>query len=95
MPDIVNENTVTITSSSGSPTTIPNPLLQYNFQNIPLNTGKWANYFPINPPNSGDGYLAEYNHTVRSPDTNLGPSDPGSVNRILEAVDPGSYAVSS
>jgi tyrosinase len=61
MPAIVNSPTVEITTPSGVET-VPNPLLQYNFQQFPMN----SNYFS---PTEWDGWLASYNHTVRNPDS--------------------------
>ena len=79
MPDVVNAPTVTINAPSGVQN-VSNPLLQYQFQNFPLD----EKYFPSSPQNATDWYLASYPRTVRSPDTDGSGSDFEQANKVLE-----------
>jgi tyrosinase len=79
MPDVVNALTVTIKTPFGVQN-VSNPLLQYQFQNFPLD----EKYFPSSPQKATDWYLASYPRTVRSPDTDGSGSDFGHANKVLE-----------
>jgi tyrosinase len=74
MPEIMNQQTVLITTPAGL-ANISNPLLLYKFQNYPLN----ATWFPADYP--GDGILNTYPTTMRTPDN--GTSNPDSANNNL------------
>lgn len=76
MPDIVNQLTVLIITSTGGAANVSNPLLLYKFQQFPLN----ETCFPANYP--GDGMLNTYPTTLKTPD-NDGTSSPDSVNNNL------------
>jgi tyrosinase len=74
MPDVVNQDTVLITTPAGQ-ANISNPLLLYQFQQFPLN----ATWFPANYP--GDGIINTYPTTLRTPYN--GTSTPESANDNL------------
>jgi tyrosinase len=73
MPEVTNQPTVLVTTSTGQ-ANISNPLLLYKFQNYPLN----QSLFPEYP---GDGILNTYQTTMRTPDN--GTSNPDSANNNL------------
>jgi tyrosinase len=79
MPDVVNVPMVTVTTSSGVQN-VSNPLLQYRFQNFPLD----KKYFPSSSQDASDWYLASYPQTVRSPDADGSNSDYAHANQVLE-----------
>lgn len=79
MPDVVNAPMVTVTTPSGVQN-VSNPLLQYRFQNFPLDN----KYFPSSSQDAGDWYLASYSRTVRSPDADGSNSDFDHANQVLE-----------
>ncbi|KAF7938112.1 hypothetical protein BELL_0027g00260 [Botrytis elliptica] len=78
MPSITNVATISIVLPSGATAYVNNPLFRYNFQNKPLNQQQF-------PPGDSDGYMAQYNWTVRNPD-NLGngQSDFNAANTNLQ-----------
>ncbi|KAN0095292.1 Di-copper centre-containing protein [Hyaloscypha variabilis] len=74
MPDVVNQDTVLITTPAGQ-ANVSNPLLLYQFQQFPLN----ATWFPADY--SGDGIINTYPTTLRTPYN--GTSTPESANDNL------------
>ncbi|KAM0186666.1 hypothetical protein ACHAPC_004450 [Botrytis cinerea] len=88
MPSIINVPTVSIVLPSGTTTYVNNPLFRYNFQNKPLNQQQF-------PPGDSDGYMAQYNWTVRNPDySGDGQSDFNAANMNLENAGLGDQVVS-
>lgn len=77
MPDVVNQPTVLITTSSGH-ANVSNPLLLYKFQQFPLNETWFRADFP------GDGIINTYPTTLRTPDN--GTSTPDSANSNLSGA---------
>lgn len=80
MPDVVNAPKLKITTPSGAQS-VDNPLLQYKFQNFPLD----VKYFPSSSQQARDWYLAAYSRTVRNPDSDGSNSDFVHANKVLES----------
>jgi len=78
MPDVLNIPSIRITSWSGIQN-VPNPLLQYKFQQFPLNRA----FFPASQSIAYDWFLAQSPQTVRDPDSQGAGSDFGHANRVL------------
>lgn len=78
MPEVVSAQKLKIRTPFGIQN-VKNPLLQYEFQNFPLD----KTYFPSSKDKARDWYLASYPRTVRSPDADGSDSNFAHVNEVL------------
>ena len=82
IPDVVDSPTITINTPTGAQT-VSNPLYSYKFQTFPLD----PKYFPATQSSGAyDWYLAKYKQTMRSPDSQGGPSDFAVANGQLNSA---------